>query len=379
MKILFFSSYFFPYISGLTVYPKKILDYLSKKNYITVLTFSHENNLRHKETLKRLKIVRLPYFFRLSKGFISPQSLFLFIQYIKNNDLLLLNLPNFEGLALAFFGKIFNKKVISIYHCQVFLDKSLFSKIIFFFLNTSVLLQCWLSNVIIAHVEYVNYIDIGKIFRSKIKTVFPPIEKAIVNNKELFELIELKKNNVWIGYSGRMASEKGLEYLINAVKIIRNSNVLKTELIFVGPKRNEVVGEKKYYDRIMDILKKNNMKCFFLGKLADKQMGAFYKSIDIFVLPSINRTEAFGMAQVEAMLCGTPVVASDLPGVRVPIQLTKMGIITPPKDSMAIAEAITTIINNRDKYTNKQLIANAKSIFNINKTYRFYERIISTL
>jgi len=236
-----------------------------------------------------------------------------------------------------------------------------------------------LSNVIIAHVEYDNYIDIVKIFRNKIKTVFPPIEKAIVNNKELFELIELKKNNVWIGYSGRMASEKGLEYLINAVKIIRNSNVLKTELIFVGPKKNEVVGEKKYYDRIMDILKKNNMKCFFLGKLADKQMGAFYKSIDIFVLPSINRTEAFGMAQVEAMLCGTPVVASDLPGVRVPIQLTKMGIITPPKDSMAIAEAITTIINNRDKYTNKQLIANAKSIFNINKTYRFYERIISTL
>ena len=56
-----------------------------------------------------------------------------------------------------------------------------------------------------------------------------------------------------------------------------------------------------------------------------------------------------------------------------------MGIITPPKDSMAIAEAITTIINNRSQYTNKKLVLNAKLIFDIKKTYRFYDQLLKTM
>ena len=49
-------------------------------------------------------------------------------------------------------------------------------------------------------------------------------------------------------------------------------------------------------------------------------MGSFYTCIDVLVVPSINSTEAFGLVQVEAMMMGVPVVASDLPGVRVPVQ-----------------------------------------------------------
>ena len=51
-------------------------------------------------------------------------------------------------------------------------------------------------------------------------------------------------------------------------------------------------------------------------------MSSFYKSIDLLVLPSINQTEAFGMVQAEA-IAGTPVIAGNLPGVRIPIKLTK--------------------------------------------------------
>ena len=48
----------------------------------------------------------------------------------------------------------------------------------------------------------------------------------------------------------------------------------------------------------------------------------------------INSTESFGMVQVEAMTCGTPVVASDLPGVRQPARMTGMGKIIPPADAL---------------------------------------------
>jgi glycosyltransferase involved in cell wall biosynthesis len=50
------------------------------------------------------------------------------------------------------------------------------------------------------------------------------------------------------------------------------------------------------------------------------------------------------------MLCGTPVVASDLPGVRVPTGLTGMGRTAPVRDSQALAEALVDVLAHREKY-----------------------------
>ena len=56
----------------------------------------------------------------------------------------------------------------------------------------------------------------------------------------------------------------------------------------------------------------------FLGNLDLTQMAAYYPNLDVLVVPSLNSTEAFGLVQIEAMLNGTPCVASALPGVRQP-------------------------------------------------------------
>jgi len=79
-------------------------------------------------------------------------------------------------------------------------------------------------------------------------------------------------------------------------------------------------------------------------------MAVFYKACDVTILPSINSTESFGLVQVESMLCGTPVVASDLPGVRVPIRTTQMGRIVPPRDARSLADAIVEAIRHRAEY-----------------------------
>lgn len=84
-----------------------------------------------------------------------------------------------------------------------------------------------------------------------------------------------------------------------------------------------------------------------LGVLPDSQLAEFYAECEMLVLPSINSTEAFGMVQVEAMLKDVPVVATDLPGVRVAISANGMGEIIPPRDSRALAEAIMRVMSNR--------------------------------
>jgi glycosyltransferase involved in cell wall biosynthesis len=378
MKILFFSSYFYPYTSGLTTYPLKILTYLAKKNDTTVLTFPYNNKVSSQVIHNQLAINRMPYLFKISKGFISPQSLIYFYKYGRKTDLIILNQPNFEGLFLAVFGKLFNKKIISIFHCQVFLTDNFFNRIINFFLNLSMKLQLTFSNKIVAYTE--DYFDsLGDLKQFRKKTVFtlPPIDRIKSDTRLLKRLLEIKKNNIWIGYAGRIASEKGLEYLIEAVRSIVIPVKAGIQVVFAGPYGKDVVGEKKYYQKIKNLLQQYKIKYHFFGNLSNGNLSAFYKTINLLVLPSTNQTEAFGMVQAEAMLLGTPVIASNLPGVRMPIKLTKMGIIVQSKNSQQLSKAIINVLKNKNKFSNEILINQAKKIFNINKTYRFYEKLIT--
>jgi glycosyltransferase involved in cell wall biosynthesis len=79
-------------------------------------------------------------------------------------------------------------------------------------------------------------------------------------------------------------------------------------------------------------------------------MPAFFGAIDCLVVPSVNSTESFGLVQGEAMLCGTPVVASDLPGVRQPVRTTGMGEIVPVGDAAALASAVLRVLDDPARY-----------------------------
>ncbi len=372
MKILFFSTYFYPYLSGLTVYPLRVLQYLSYRHRITILTFNYPKTASRTK-LNRLNIVRIPYLFRLSKGFVSPQSLIYFISYLRKNDRLIINLPNFEGFVLALIAKLTGKKIIAIYHCQVSFNDDLLSKIIIRFLNVSVLFQAYLADIIIGNPDYIEYLPIGRYFKHKIKTTLPPIFVAPANLNFYQQLSNLKKNKIWIGFVGRFAREKGIEYLIEALSQLNNKNI---ELVFAG--QAQAVGEDAYFKMINHQLTNHKLSFRFFGKLTNSQLSAFYKRIDLLVIPSINSTESFAMTQAEAIVAGTPVIATNLPGVRLPVQLTKMGIVVQPKNSEQIAEAIQTILNNRKQSASMEKIADAQKIFDPQKTYRFFEKIINS-
>ncbi len=88
----------------------------------------------------------------------------------------------------------------------------------------------------------------------------------------------------------------------------------------------------------------------FLGTLSLAEISAFFHECEVTVLPSLNSTESFGMVQVESMLCGTPVVASDLPGVRQPVMISGMGRVVPAADVQALAQAIISILDHPEKF-----------------------------
>ncbi|OGK62646.1 hypothetical protein A2334_03260 [Candidatus Roizmanbacteria bacterium RIFOXYB2_FULL_38_10] len=376
MKILFFSTYFYPYISGITTSPYSLLSHLAKKNNVSVLTFPHLSHLSNSEQINGIQVIRMPYFFRLSKGFISPQSLFFFLRHVRRSDLVILNIPNFEGLFLAFISFLFRKKIYSLFNCKVFLGQGIMSSIINYGLNLSIYIQLLLSEKILTYTkDYVTNISMPNIFLKKTHYVFPVISQLAIDINYQKKLKKIKGNAIWLGFIGRVAREKGIEYMINTVKLVQKTYP-QLELIIAGPSGKQVIGEDGYYTYVLQALKKSKIPYRLLRKLTEKCLGAFYRSIDLLILPSINKTEAFSIVQVEAMLLGTPVVVTNLPGVRIPTQLTKMGKVVEPKNITQLANAIIYILQNKKLFTNKKLIENAASIFNIKRTLKAYQDII---
>jgi len=81
----------------------------------------------------------------------------------------------------------------------------------------------------------------------------------------------------------------------------------------------------------------------FAGRVSDTQLVRHYQNADVTVLPSITMGEAFGLVLVESLACGTPVVASDLPGVRTVVDHGRDGLLVPVRDDVALAGALQKI------------------------------------
>jgi glycosyltransferase involved in cell wall biosynthesis len=144
--------------------------------------------------------------------------------------------------------------------------------------------------------------------------------------------------------AGRLAADKGIEFLLEALPAVLAVHP-RLKVMHAGPVE-DVIGEERYRQRLAPILQRFADCYTFLGTLEPDEMAHFFSNCDVHVLPSINSTETFGLVQIEAALCGTPTVASALPGVRVPTQMTGMGLTVPPRNADALAAGILKVLAN---------------------------------
>jgi rhamnosyl/mannosyltransferase len=136
-------------------------------------------------------------------------------------------------------------------------------------------------------------------------------------------------------FVGRFVYYKGIEVLIDAMA--RSAGTL----LLVGegplePALRQRAAARGLADRVR-----------FLGRVPDDDLPAYYQAADLFVLPSVAKTETFGVVQIEAMAAGVPVISTNLPtGVPWVNQDGVSGLIVPPGDSDALANAIARLTND---------------------------------
>jgi glycosyltransferase involved in cell wall biosynthesis len=112
--------------------------------------------------------------------------------------------------------------------------------------------------------------------------------------------------------------------------------------------RAVVVGDGDLRARYQEIAERNGIadRVTFAGRVADDDLPAFYQAADITVLPSTTMGEAFGLVLVESMACGTPVIASNLPGVRSVVSHEVDGLLVDPGDAGELASAINRLLSD---------------------------------
>lgn len=374
MRIIFFTPYYLPYISGITLYPARVFPFLPKRIKTTILTFKHHSDLVSSDTIDGVRVVRMPFLTRLSKGFISPQSLLFFWKELREHDMLLINLPSVEGLPAVLLAKCMRKKVIALFHCDITLNNNFVEKILTWLVRWVVIFQLRLSTRIITYTkDYVESLPYKKIFANKTVFCLPPIANETPDPTYSAHLTKLKKDAYWVGFVGRMAQEKGIEVAIEAMKKMPKNAVL----VLVGPKGKQVAGEYAYYSSMLATLKKSYVKYELLPTLSGAKLASLYRSLDALVLPSINQTEAFGMVQAEAMLQGTPVVASNLPGVRTTINTIKAGKLVEKGDADALAHALREVMVH--SWNREEIALKTKSVFSHAAVVRCMVQTIDTI
>ncbi len=90
-------------------------------------------------------------------------------------------------------------------------------------------------------------------------------------------------------------------------------------------------------------------RALFVGDISDRDLPSYYAAADVVVLPSVDRTEAFGLVLLEAMACGTPVVASRLRGVQTLVEDGRSGYLVTAGNEAELADRIGDALRNRDE------------------------------
>ena len=381
MKILIALTYYRPHVSGLTIYVERLARGLAARGHeVTVLTSQHDPALPLTDEVDGVRIVRVPVALRIGKGVLMPSFGRVATRLLREHDAVSIHLPQFEAASLAVRARLLGRPAALTYHCDLQLPPGLFNRVVDRVVAGSNSIAASAANVIVVYTaDYAESVPLLRRARRKLRVVPPPVvmppvgDEAVAAFRDRHGLSSADASEPAIGMAARFATEKGIDVLLDALPVVQQRHP-DVRVLYAGPYES-INGEERYRERLLPRIDALGPSWRFLGQLDPvDEMPAFLAGLDCLVVPSVNSTESFGLVQVEAMLCGTPVVASALPGVRDVVRRTGMGEVVPVRDSAALAAAICRVLERPDAYRRPR--AEIAAMYDLDATITSYEELL---
>ena len=296
------------------------------------------------EVVNGVSLHRVPVWFRLDKGVVMPGLVPRLLAISRRAHVINLHLPMAEAGIIA---SLRPHQTVLTYHCDPRLNHRglpgrLAETAIFASLGRAT------ARARFTVTQTFDYAANSRVLADRldrIRVVAPPLRLPSAPSspyRDYFrQRAEIPPGARTIGFLGRIVYEKGLAFLLRAFEDLRSRHP-ELYLVVAGDWEDIAGGSVKA--TLLSYLAGREERIRFTGRLTDTEADEFLRFVDVLALPSIDPLEAYGMVQVEAMLQGTPVVATDLPGVRTIVQRTGMGEVVARKDPHALALALERVI-----------------------------------
>ena len=337
--VLFVIRYFHPFIGGLEKKVFNLARTLSGAGLkITIVTSRFSLSWPKKEPLHGIEIIRLPSpRIKIAGAFLYNCALFCYLWRKRRNfdlchtfqvgyssacaiaagrllgiqTVLTLSSSGSGGDVLrhrrSLWGRIF-LRICSKATCIVALHEKMVDEIKAFYpaSNISIIQNC---------------VDVGQYQPSpdraalRLQSGFTPDDRLIV-------------------YAGRLSAEKGVDFLLRAFSAMPRGKTIRLWIYGEGPQRASLL--RQAHDLGLD----DSVR--FQGAI--ENVAAVLQIADVFIMPS--HFEGMSNAVLEAMACGVPVIATDVPGNREIIEHNRTGLLVPSGDTAALAGAMTSLLDN---------------------------------
>lgn len=185
----------------------------------------------------------------------------------------------------------------------------------------------------------------------KIRVISPGVDTSRfypIPEDEAKEFVQIPSDEKMLLFVGRIEPLKGIDTLIRAIAQMRKSDVMSTcphyLYIIGGDPEGDTIDEDSEMQRLKSLCAELGVGdlIIFMGKKDQDTLPYYYSAAEIVVMPS--NYESFGMVALEAMACGTPVVATQVGGLQHLVQDGVTGFIVPHNDPDALEEKLTMLI-----------------------------------
>jgi len=344
IRLLLVTDFFYPHWTGIAKSVFSLTKSLQDRFTITVLTVRFDNKLPQQEKIDAITIIRSNYLFAISRSKYSLAIIGDFLRRMSSTDCVFINSPSANIVFFSVLAKMFGKKLLIFHQGDLILPPSLPNKIIEKVFDLSCFIAFSLADKVSTYTtDYARHSRVLRPFLKKFTPVLLPVVLQSKNdNDNSLETIERleKQKKIIFGFAGRFVEEKGFDILFQAIPQVLEQ-LPNAHFVIAGAEMSyeDFFGKNKaLFDHV-----KNHIT--FVGLLDDTKLQQFYRGIDCIIVPS--RSDCFNLVQAEAMLCGTPAIVSDIPGLRYLVKESGFGLTFKSESPDTLAEAMVHFIKEK--------------------------------